>query len=76
MAVGLVRKLALRNEDIDDTLGNFFASLVRWFITAAVFIAVLQIFGVQATSFVAILGALTLAIGFPCKALSATLRAV
>ncbi len=60
---GLVRKLALRNEEIDDTLGNFFASLVRWFITAAVFIAVLQIFGVQATSFVAILGALTLAIG-------------
>ena len=59
----LVRKVALKNEDIDDTLGNFFASLVRWFVTAAVFIAVLQIFGVQATSFVAILGALTLAIG-------------
>ena len=36
---------------------------MRWFVTAAVFIAVLQIFGVQATSFVAILGALTLAIG-------------
>ena len=60
---GLVRKLALQSDDIDDTLGNFFASLVRWFVTAAVFIAVLQIFGVQATSFVAILGALTLAIG-------------
>lgn len=58
-----VRKLSLSREHIDDTLGNFFASLVRWFVTAAVFIAVLQIFGVQATSFVAILGALTLAIG-------------
>lgn len=59
----LVRGLALRRDDIDDTLGNFFGSIVRWLITAAVFIAVLQIFGVQATSFVAVLGALTLAIG-------------
>lgn len=60
---GLVRKIALRHEEIDDTLGNFFASLVRWAITAAVLIAALQVFGVQATSFVAVLGALTLAIG-------------
>jgi len=60
---GLVRREALKRESIDDTLGNFFASLVRWFVTAAVFIAALSLFGVQATSFVAILGALTLAIG-------------
>ncbi len=60
---GLVRKVSLRQENIDDTLGNFFGSMVRWAVTAAVFIAVLQVFGVPATSFVAILGALTLAIG-------------
>lgn len=60
---GLVRKVAERREEIDVTLGNFFASLVRWAMTAAVFIAALQVFGVQATSFVAVLGALTLAIG-------------
>ncbi|WP_291077778.1 mechanosensitive ion channel domain-containing protein [Hyphomonas sp.] len=60
---GLVRREALKRDGIDDTLGNFFASLVRWAITAAVLIAVLQVFGVQATSFVAVLGALTLAIG-------------
>ncbi|MCI4644090.1 MAG: mechanosensitive ion channel [Hyphomonadaceae bacterium] len=60
---GMVRSQALKYESIDDTLGNFFASIVRWAITAAVFIAALQVFGVQATSFVAILGALTLAIG-------------
>ncbi|MEM7493822.1 MAG: mechanosensitive ion channel domain-containing protein [Pseudomonadota bacterium] len=59
----LVKRTALRQENIDDTLGNFFGSLVRWGITAAVFIAALQVFGVQATSLVAILGALTLAIG-------------
>ena len=60
---GLVRAVSLRQENIDDTLGNFFGSMVRWAVTAAVFIAVLQVFGVPATSFVAILGALTLAIG-------------
>ncbi|KCZ48434.1 mechanosensitive ion channel family protein [Hyphomonas pacifica] len=60
---GTVRKEALKREGIDDTLGNFFSSLVRWGLMAAVFIAVLQVFGVQATSFVAVLGALTLAIG-------------
>lgn len=59
----IVRKLALQHEEVDDTLGNFFASLVKWFLTAALIIAILQIFGVQATSFVAVLGALTLAIG-------------
>jgi small conductance mechanosensitive channel len=60
---GLVQTVSLRQENIDDTLGNFFGSMVRWAVTAAVFIAVLQVFGVPATSFVAILGALTLAIG-------------
>ena len=59
----LVRSISMKQESIDDTLGNFFGSMVRCAVTAAVFIAVLQVFGVPATSFVAILGALTLAIG-------------
>lgn len=59
----LVRKQTTKRPGVDETLGSFFGSLVRWFVTAAVFIASLQVFGVQATSFVAILGALTLAIG-------------
>lgn len=60
---GLVRKQSAKNPQIDATLSNFFASMVQWAIIAAVFIAALQVFGVQATSFVAVLGALTLAIG-------------
>ncbi len=60
---GVVRRVAMSQQNIDDTLGNFFGSMVRWAVTAAVFIAVLQVFGVPATSFVAVLGALTLAIG-------------
>lgn len=59
----LVRNNTVKRPGVDQTLGNFFGSVVRWFATAAVFIASLQVFGVEATSFVAILGALTLAIG-------------
>ncbi|WP_084418888.1 mechanosensitive ion channel family protein [Henriciella litoralis] len=59
----VVKTQTSKRPGVDDTLGSFFGSLVRWFVTAAVFIASLQVFGVQATSFVAILGALTLAIG-------------
>ena len=46
-ARGAVRKMAATSERLDDTLGNFFASIVRWAITAAVFIAALQVFGVR-----------------------------
>ncbi|MEZ5997971.1 MAG: mechanosensitive ion channel [Hyphomonas sp.] len=60
---GTVRNQAVKRPNIDDTLGSFFASIVRWLLTAATIIAALQLFGVQATSFVAILGAMTLAIG-------------
>ena len=60
---GVARNQINKRESIDRTLGNFFASLVQWALTAAVFITVLGVFGVDATSFVAVLGALTLAIG-------------
>lgn len=58
-----VRAQALRRDNIDNTLGSFFASITRWLLTAATLVAALQLFGVEATSFVAILGAMTLAIG-------------
>lgn len=48
---------------IDATLGNFIASMVRWILIAVVLIAVLGIFGIEATSLVAMMGAATLAIG-------------
>ncbi|GAA6209414.1 mechanosensitive ion channel [Cognatishimia sp. WU-CL00825] len=67
MVAGLVSRVIRRrvfaNENIDDTIGNFVASIVRWVILLMVAIAVLGIFGIQATSLVAIMGAATLAIG-------------
>ena len=60
---GLVKRRVNATPQIDPTLGNFLASLVKWVILAMVLVAVLGIFGIQATSIVAILGAASLAIG-------------
>ena len=60
---GSVRRRIAANPEIDQTLGNFAASLVRWVILAMVLIAVLNLFGIEATSLVAMMGAATLAIG-------------
>ena len=52
-----------RYERLDDTLFAFLASLAKYAIIAATIIAVLSRFGVETTSFVAVLGAAGLAIG-------------
>jgi small conductance mechanosensitive channel len=58
-----VQRMPERNARFDQTLANFFASIAKWGIRAVVIIAVLTRFGVETTSLVAALGALTLAIG-------------
>ncbi|MEP1198127.1 mechanosensitive ion channel family protein [Tateyamaria sp.] len=60
---GLVRRRVKAAPNVDETLGNFAASIVKWVILIIVLIAVLGLFGIEATSLVAILGAGTLAIG-------------
>ncbi|MFK8034194.1 MAG: mechanosensitive ion channel family protein [Hyphomicrobiales bacterium] len=59
----VIRKRVLASERLDDTLGVFFSSIAFYLIMVVVIIAVLQLFGFQATSLVAVLGAATLAIG-------------
>jgi len=63
MVSGLVRRRIVSHPQIDDTIGGFAASIVRWLILLVTLIAVLQLFGIEATSLVAVLGAGTLAIG-------------
>lgn len=60
---GMVRRRINRTPQIDPTLGNFMASMVKWVILAMVLVAILGIFGIEATSLVAIMGAASLAIG-------------
>lgn len=59
----MIRRQVFASETIDNTIGNFVASIARWLILLMVGIAVLGLFGIQATSLVAIMGAATLAIG-------------
>lgn len=60
---GVVRRRMGAVRNIDKTLSNFAASVVKWVILLMVLVAVLGMFGVEATSLVAIMGAATLAIG-------------
>lgn len=58
-----IQRMPEKNPRFEQTLANFFASLAKWGVRAVVIIAVLTRFGVETTSLVATLGALTLAIG-------------
>ena len=60
---GLIRRSLDRSKRIDKTLGLVFAQLARWTVLAFTVIAVLNQFGVQTASIVALLGAAGLAIG-------------
>ncbi len=70
-----IRRRVNASEHLDNTLGNFFASIAKWLILAVVVIAVLQVFGFQATSLVAVLGAATLAIGLALQGTLADIAA-
>lgn len=59
----LIRSRAKASRRIDDTLGGFFGSLARYAVLAVVLVTVLNQFGVQTTSLVALIGAAGLAIG-------------
>ena len=58
-----MRKRLNSIEQMDATLANFAGSMVKWGVLLIVLVMVLGLFGVQATSLVAVLGAASLAIG-------------
>ena len=62
-AKGAVQRMLRRTGRADDTLTGFLGSLVKYAVIAFTVIAVLQQFGVEATSLVALFGAAGLAIG-------------
>ncbi|MDX1740681.1 MAG: mechanosensitive ion channel, partial [Rhodothermales bacterium] len=59
----ITRKGMDRRPNADATLTKFTSNLVGWLVIAIAVIAALEMFGVQTTSFVALLGAAGLAIG-------------
>ncbi|WP_026987454.1 mechanosensitive ion channel family protein [Fodinicurvata fenggangensis] len=74
-AARFVKNSPKRNKRIEPMLAGFLAAIVYYLILVVVVIAVLQIFGFQATSLVAVLGAATLAIGFALQGSLANLAA-
>lgn len=64
-----------KNKHLDDTLFRFLGSMVRYTILAFVFIAVLNRFGVQTASIIAILGAAGLAVGLALQGALSNLAA-
>ncbi len=59
----MVLRLCSKSSTVDDTLGAFFSSLARYIIIIFTILAVLDRFGVETASLIAILGAASLAIG-------------
>jgi len=59
----LIIGLSKKSPQMDETLFKFLASIARWIIMAFVIIAVLNRFGIETTSIVALLGAGGLAVG-------------
>jgi len=62
--IGKLINKGMEKKGTDETLRPFLISLVSWVLKAMLFISVIQMIGVATTSFIAVLGAAGLAIGF------------
>ncbi|GAB3484564.1 mechanosensitive ion channel family protein [Marinomonas epiphytica] len=71
----LIIKLSKKHNQLDDTLFRFLGSMARYIILAFVIIAVLNRFGVQTASIVALLGAAGLAVGLALQGAMSNLAA-
>ena len=74
-AYKLVISIGKKYDRLDDTLFRFFGSIARYVILAFVFIAVLNRFGVETTSIVALIGAAGLAVGLALQGAMSNLAA-
>lgn len=66
IVAGWVRRIVRRGFEtagVDDTLGIFLSNLARWAILIMAVLAALGMFGIQTTSFAAVIGAAGIAIG-------------
>jgi small conductance mechanosensitive channel len=63
LVAGVLRRMLGRNERVDPTLANYLSSILAALLNLLLVLAILQVFGVQTTSFAALLAGLGLAIG-------------
>ena len=71
----LVLGISKKYDKLDDTLFRFLGSVARYIVLAFVFIAILNRFGVQTASIVALLGAAGLAVGLALQGAMSNLAA-
>ncbi len=71
----LVLGISKKYEKLDDTLFRFLGSVARYVVLAFVFIAILNRFGVQTASIVALLGAAGIAVGLALQGAMSNLAA-
>ncbi len=71
----MISRRVAAHPNLDVTIGSFVASIVKWVILLVVLIAILGLFGISATSLVAVLGAATLAIGLALQSTLSDLAA-
>jgi len=63
LITGILRKMLSRNGRVDPTLAHYLSSILSAVLSLLLILAILQVFGVQTTSFAALLAGLGLAIG-------------
>ncbi|CAM2180121.1 small conductance mechanosensitive channel [Paraburkholderia sacchari] len=63
LITGLLRRMLSRNQRVDPTLAHYLGSILGGLLNLLLVLAILQVFGVQTTSFAALLAGLGLAIG-------------
>ena len=56
-------RAVVKRRNLDATLGHFFANVARWLILVAVVLGVLGVFGIETSTFAAVIGASALAVG-------------
>jgi small conductance mechanosensitive channel len=61
--LGSVTRRALARAQVDETLTKFLGKLARWVVLTLVILACLSVFGVETTSFAAVIGSAGIAVG-------------
>ena len=67
MICDALRRVLRRQNGIDPSVANFSARALNWVMIGAIIVAILDLFNIETTGIVAILGAATLAVGLALK---------
>ena len=67
VACNATRRILLAREGMDPSVANFAARALNWLFIGAIVVAILDLFNIETTGIIAVLGAATLAVGLALK---------